>query len=62
MALEILGRLLHRGVPLSRYRMDSIKELRFDCSLAKRELGWEPGLGERKGLDPCDRSQASLVP
>jgi predicted dehydrogenase/nucleoside-diphosphate-sugar epimerase len=49
-ALEVLGRLLKRGVPLSRYRVASIKELRFDCSSAEEKLEWIPAVGARKGL------------
>jgi predicted dehydrogenase/nucleoside-diphosphate-sugar epimerase len=44
-ALEVLGRVLKRGVPLTRYRVQAIRELRFDCSSAARELDWEPQLG-----------------
>jgi predicted dehydrogenase/nucleoside-diphosphate-sugar epimerase len=49
-ALEILGKLLHRGVPLSRYRLRSIKELRFDCSAAEDKLGWKPVIGVTGGF------------
>lgn len=40
-ALEILGRVVKRGVPLTRYRVHAIRELRFDCSAAERQLGWK---------------------
>ena len=49
-ALELVGRALKRGVPLSRYRVQSIKELRFDCSSAERKLGWTPTVGVQNGL------------
>jgi nucleoside-diphosphate-sugar epimerase len=49
-ALECVGRVLHRGVPLTRYRMRSIKSpSMFDCSAA-RELDWTPRVGAEEGL------------
>jgi predicted dehydrogenase/nucleoside-diphosphate-sugar epimerase len=48
--LEIIGRLLHRSVPLSRYRVRSIKELRFDCTAARDKLGWQPAIGVTAGF------------
>jgi nucleoside-diphosphate-sugar epimerase len=50
-ALEVVGRLLKRGVPLSRYRVQSIRELQFDCSAARTKLGWTPAVGVRNGLN-----------
>jgi nucleoside-diphosphate-sugar epimerase len=44
-ALEIVGKLLKRNLPLTRYRVRSIKELNFDCSAAQRHLGWAPRTG-----------------
>ncbi len=44
-ALEVVGRLLRRNLPLTRYRIQSIKELSFDCSAARRQLGWAPKTG-----------------
>jgi hypothetical protein len=38
-------------MPLSRYRVKSIKELRFDCANAEKMLGWTPTVGVRNGLD-----------
>ena len=49
-ALEVVGRLLKRGVPLSRYRVRSIKELQFDCTSAEEKLAWRPTIGVRNGL------------
>jgi nucleoside-diphosphate-sugar epimerase len=46
-ALDLMGGLLRRALPLSRYRIRSIKELTFDCSEARRRLGWEPMNGHR---------------
>ena len=44
-ALDVVGRLLGRPLPLSRYRIQSIKELTFDCSAARTRLGWQPVAG-----------------
>jgi nucleoside-diphosphate-sugar epimerase len=41
-ALDLVGALIRRNLPLTRYRVRSIKELTFDCSAARRQLGWEP--------------------
>ena len=41
-ALDLLSRVLGRDLPLSRYRIQSINELTFDCSAARRQLGWKP--------------------
>lgn len=50
-ALEALGRLLGRGVPLTRYRLASAQaDLRFDCTRARTVLGWAPRVGVRPGL------------
>jgi len=49
-ALEVVGSLLRRGVPLSRYRVASIKPLTFDCTKAKELLGWKPVVGSHAGL------------
>jgi hypothetical protein len=49
-ALEVVGRLLKRGVPLSRYRVRSIKELQFDCTSAEEKLAWRPTIGVQNGL------------
>ena len=49
-ALEVLGGILKRGVPLSRYRVRSIRELTFDCTAARTQLGWTPAVGVRQGL------------
>ena len=50
-ALELVGLVLKRGVPLSRYRVQSIRELQFDCSAARNTLGWTPAVGVRDGLN-----------
>jgi predicted dehydrogenase/nucleoside-diphosphate-sugar epimerase len=49
-ALEVVGALLRRAVPLSRYRVASIKPLTFDCAKAEQALAWKPVVGVRSGL------------
>jgi 2-alkyl-3-oxoalkanoate reductase len=44
-ALEVVGGLLGRSVPLTRYRVRSINELNFDCRAAQQRLGWTPKTG-----------------
>jgi predicted dehydrogenase/nucleoside-diphosphate-sugar epimerase len=41
-ALDVVSRIIGRGLPLSVYRVRSIKQLTFDCSAARTELGWRP--------------------
>jgi nucleoside-diphosphate-sugar epimerase/predicted dehydrogenase len=41
LAFDALGALVKRNLPLTSYRIRSIKELTFDCSAARRGLGWE---------------------
>jgi nucleoside-diphosphate-sugar epimerase len=49
--LEILSKLLKRSVPLTIYRLRSLKRsIEFDCSAAKDNLGWTPRVGLRAGL------------
>jgi nucleoside-diphosphate-sugar epimerase len=49
--LEWLGVLVKRGVPLSRYRVRSLRPLTgFDISRAERLLGWRPRVGVQEGL------------
>jgi nucleoside-diphosphate-sugar epimerase len=51
LGVEILGRLLGRKVPLSRYKIQSLAPLApFDGSAARDKLGWTPALGTREGL------------
>jgi nucleoside-diphosphate-sugar epimerase len=50
-AVETLGKVLGRAVPLSRYRIRSLRPLApCDCSVARNSLGWLPGIGTRNGL------------
>ena len=49
--VEMLGKLLKRSVPLTRYRLKSaLAPIAFDCSAAKNELGWKPRVGLEEGL------------
>ncbi len=49
--VEMLGRVLKRGVPLSRYRVRSIRPLwPVDVSRAGNGLGWRPRVGVQEGL------------
>lgn len=50
--VEGLGRLLRRDVPLTRYRVRSLRPLtNFDTSAARDILGWVPAVGVEHGLD-----------
>jgi nucleoside-diphosphate-sugar epimerase/predicted dehydrogenase len=50
--VEILGKLLRRDVPLTRYRVRSLRPLaNFDLSAARDKLGWTPRTGVQRGLD-----------
>lgn len=49
--VELLGRILKRSVPLTRYRVHSLRPLaNFDLTAATRDLGWKPAVGVREGL------------
>lgn len=50
--VELLGKVLKRDVPLTRYRVRSLRPLtNFDTTAARDVLGWTPRIGVRKGLD-----------
>ena len=50
--VELLGRLLKREVPLTRYRVRSLRPLaNFDGTAAATVLGWSPKVGVQRGLD-----------
>jgi nucleoside-diphosphate-sugar epimerase len=50
-AAEILGRLLKRSAPLTRYKLRSLPPLsRFDTSAARTKLRWSPAVGVMEGL------------
>lgn len=49
--IEMLGKLLKRSVPLSRYRIRSLRPLSgFDQTAARDHLGWLPRVGVTEGL------------
>jgi len=51
MGVELLGKLLRRSVPLTRYRVRSLRPLaNFDLTTASSVLGWRPRIGVREGL------------
>ena len=51
LGVELLGRVLHRDVPLSRYKIRSLAPISpFDGSAARDQLGWTPAVGTREGL------------
>ena len=48
---EVLARLLHRSLPLSLYKVQSLAPISpFDGTLARDRLGWSPAVGTREGL------------
>ena len=50
-ALECLGRALHRSVPLTRYKVRSITApASYDCSAATKSLDWSLRVGTEAGL------------
>jgi nucleoside-diphosphate-sugar epimerase len=50
-AIEALGRILKRNVPLSRYRIQSLRPLsNIDQTAAKARLGWVPRVGAIEGM------------
>ena len=50
--VELLGKALKRDVPLTRYRVRSLRPLaNFDVSAARDVLGWTPRVGVKRGLD-----------
>ena len=50
--VEMLGKVLKREVPLTRYRVRSLRPLaNFDTTAAREVLGWTPRVGVARGLD-----------
>lgn len=50
--VEQLGKVLKRDVPLTRYRVRSLRPLaNFDTTAAREQLGWTPRVGVEQGLD-----------
>ncbi|MET0754689.1 MAG: NAD-dependent epimerase/dehydratase family protein [Pseudoxanthomonas sp.] len=52
LGVEMLGKLLHRDVPLTRYRVRSLRPLaNFDTRAARDVLEWSPRVGAKAGMD-----------
>jgi predicted dehydrogenase/nucleoside-diphosphate-sugar epimerase len=61
--VEMLGRVLKRDVPLTRYRVRSLRPLsNFDLTQARTRLGWEPRVGLARGLDTTFGANVAAVP
>ncbi len=66
--VELLGAVLKRDVPLTRYRVRSLRPLaNFDTSAARDGLGWTPKVGVAGGLDltfggPADAAHGEMHP
>jgi nucleoside-diphosphate-sugar epimerase len=51
LGFEVLSKILNRPVPLSIYRVKSaLARMKFDCTRAQNELGWQPRIGVASGL------------
>jgi predicted dehydrogenase/nucleoside-diphosphate-sugar epimerase len=51
LGFELLSKVLNRPVPLSIYRVKSaLARMKFDCTRAENELGWQPRVGVASGL------------
>lgn len=51
LGVELLGKVLKRDVPLTRYRVNSLQPLAgLDGTLARTLLGWKAAVGSRDGL------------
>jgi 2-alkyl-3-oxoalkanoate reductase len=51
LGFEVLSKILKRPVPLSIYRVKSaLARMKFDCTRAEKELGWQPRVGVASGL------------
>lgn len=58
--IELLGKMLKRNVPLSRYKIRSLKPLSpFNVILAENTLGWKPRIGVEDGLRRTFSSRSS---
>lgn len=50
-AVELLGKILKRNVPLTRYRVRSLRPLaNFDLTAAHTQLAWHPKVGITEGM------------
>ena len=61
-AIGALGKLLGRSVPLTRYRVSSIRGIEtFDCTAARARLGWVPRIGVKRGMKLMFSPSASAI-
>ena len=52
LGVELLGKVLGRAVPLTRYRIKSIRPLYpVNTQAAERDLRWKPSVGVREGIE-----------
>jgi predicted dehydrogenase/nucleoside-diphosphate-sugar epimerase len=62
LGLEVLSKLLKRSAPLSIYRVKSaLARMNFDCSLAEKEIGWQPHIGIASGLEETMAAERSII-
>jgi predicted dehydrogenase/nucleoside-diphosphate-sugar epimerase len=62
-AADVVSRLTHINLPLSRYRLRSSRPLSpFDCSAAARKLGWTPRIGALQGLKDTFENRPAAQP
>jgi predicted dehydrogenase/nucleoside-diphosphate-sugar epimerase len=60
--VELLGRMLGRSVPLTRYRVRSLRPLaNFNPDAARTMLAWQPRTGVRRGLQAMFAEAPALV-
>jgi predicted dehydrogenase/nucleoside-diphosphate-sugar epimerase len=51
LGFDLLSKVFNRPVPLSIYRVKSaLARMKFDCTRAEKELGWQPRVGVASGL------------
>jgi nucleoside-diphosphate-sugar epimerase len=51
LGFELMSKILNRPVPLSIYKVKSaLARMRFNCTRAENELGWQPRVGVASGL------------
>jgi predicted dehydrogenase/nucleoside-diphosphate-sugar epimerase len=61
-AIAALGKLLGRSVPLTRYRVASIRGIEtFDCTRVRARLGWAPRIGVKRGMKLMCSPPASTI-
>ena len=62
LGLEVLSKLLRRSAPLCVYRVKSaLARMKFDCSRAEKEIGWQPHVGIAYGLEETMAAERSII-